>query len=255
MNLRVLGCSGAEFPRHRNPGFLLDNEILFDAGSLTNVLNAKEQLKLKHIFITHAHLDHIRGIPFLADNIIIGHWHQSVNILSIPPVLKTVKWSLLNKFLWPDMTVIPSPQKPVLNLVPLKLDKPTHFNRYAITPLKANHSVPAVGYLVEGPDEKSFFYSGDTGPSDTLWRKLRGKEIHCLIIEVSFPNPMEAIALKAGHLTPGLMRRELDKMNPLPKKIYVTHMKPQLSKLIKRELEGLKIRNLTCLRDGDQIRF
>ena len=66
---------------------------------------------------------------------------------------------------------------------------------------------------------------------------------------------MEAIVLKTGHLPPGLMRRELDKTNPLSKKIYVTHMKPQLSKLIKRELEGLKIRNLTSLRDGDHIRF
>ena len=72
MKLKVIGCSGAEFPGHNSPGFLLDEEILFDAGSLTNVLNEREQYKIRNIFITHAHLDHIRSIPFLADNIIVG---------------------------------------------------------------------------------------------------------------------------------------------------------------------------------------
>lgn len=70
MKIKVLGCSGAEFPGHNSPGFLLDDKILFDAGSVTNVLHEKEQLEIKNIFITHAHLDHIKGIPFLADNVL-----------------------------------------------------------------------------------------------------------------------------------------------------------------------------------------
>jgi ribonuclease BN (tRNA processing enzyme) len=255
MNLRVLGCSGAEFPKHRNPGFLLDKEILFDAGSLTNVLDAKEQLRIKHIFITHAHLDHIRGIPFLADNIIIGHWKQTVNILSIPSVLKTVKWSLLNKFLWPDMTVIPSPQNPVLNLVPLELNRPFTVNDYSITPYRVKHSVPAAGYLVEDSKNRSFFYTGDTGPSDMLWKKIGDKKIYCLIIECSFPNRMGELAVKTGHLTPRLLQDGLSKMKHIPQKIFIVHVKPQHFKVIKRELQGLKIKNLTVLRDGESIRI
>jgi len=255
MNLRVLGCSGAEFPKHRSPGFLLDKEILFDAGSLTNVLDEREQLKIKNIFITHAHLDHIRGIPFLADNIIIGRWNHTVNILSIPPVLKTVKWSLLNKSLWPDMTVIPSPQNPVLNLVPLELNQSIPVNGYAITPYKVKHSVPAVGYLVEGPRNRSFFYTGDTGPSDILWKKIGDKKVFCLIIESSFPNRMGELAIKTGHMTPRLLQEGLSKMKHIPKKIFITHLKPQHLKSIKRELERLGMRNLTLLRDGELIRI
>jgi ribonuclease BN (tRNA processing enzyme) len=57
MRLRVLGSSGAELPGHRLPSFLLNGKILFDAGSLTNVLSAKDLLEIEHIFITHTHLD------------------------------------------------------------------------------------------------------------------------------------------------------------------------------------------------------
>ena len=75
MKINVIGCSGAEFPGHNAPAFLLDEEILFDAGSLTSTLNEKAQMKIRNIFITHAHLDHIRSIPFLADNIVVGKKH------------------------------------------------------------------------------------------------------------------------------------------------------------------------------------
>ncbi|MBF0560189.1 MAG: 3',5'-cyclic-nucleotide phosphodiesterase, partial [Nitrospirae bacterium] len=42
MKINVLGCSGAEFPGHNPAGFLLDGKTLFDAGTLTHVLNGRE---------------------------------------------------------------------------------------------------------------------------------------------------------------------------------------------------------------------
>jgi hypothetical protein len=46
MRIRVFGSSGAELPGHRPPSFLLNGKILFDIGSLTNILPAKDLLKL-----------------------------------------------------------------------------------------------------------------------------------------------------------------------------------------------------------------
>ena len=253
MRIRVLGCSGAEFPGYNPTGFLLDNEILLDAGSLTNVLDEKAQLKIKNIFVTHAHLDHIKGIPFLADNIIIGNWRHRVNIFSIPPVIKTIKKHLLNSSVWPDLTVIPNPRNAVLNLKTVEVGQSMETDGYTITPYSVNHAVPAVGYLIEDRKKRRFFYTGDTGPFDTVWEKIGEKQLHCLIIEVSFPNKMGRMALITGHLTPNLLKEELSKISIPPKKIYITHPKPQYLNTIRAELEGLDMNNLRLLKDGETI--
>jgi len=120
MKIKVLGCSGAEFPGHNPPSLLLDDTILFDAGSLTYVLDVKGQLKIKNIFITHAHLDHITGIPFLAENMIsIKRWHP-IYILGIPSVVEAVRKNIFNGSIWPDFAAIPNARKPILKFVKLR---------------------------------------------------------------------------------------------------------------------------------------
>ena len=255
MKIKVLGCSGAEVPGHRPPSFLLNEKILFDTGSLTNLLDVKGQLKIRYIFITHSHLDHILGIPFLADNLIFMKKRHRVNILSVPPVIKTIKKSLLDGSIWPDFTVIPNTHEAILNLVELKSGHSIKIEDYTITPYPVNHSVPATGYLVEDKKKRRFFYTGDTGPTDSTWKKIGKKQIHGLFIEVSFPSRMEKIALGTGHLTPQLLKKELRKIDPQPERVFIIHIKPQYSKVIKPELQKLKVKNLRLLRDGETIRI
>jgi ribonuclease BN (tRNA processing enzyme) len=252
MKIKVLGCFGAELPGHNLPGFLLDNEILFDAGSLTNVLDENSQYKIKNIFITHAHLDHIKSIPFFADNLIIKNKRHNVNIISIPPVIQTIKENLLNNSVWPDFTVIPDPHNAVINLVKIMEGESVKIKDYLITPFKVNHPVPAVGYLAEN-SKKRLFYTGDTGPTDSTWEKIGEKKIDCLIIEVSFPNRMREVAVTTGHLTPSLLKEEVLKLKHMPEKVYITHSKPQYFKVIKAEIEKLKIKNLRLLKDGERF--
>jgi ribonuclease BN (tRNA processing enzyme) len=252
VKIKVLGCSGAEFPGHRPPSLLLKNNILFDTGSLTNVLDFKAQLKIDHIFITHTHLDHILGIPFLADNLIFWEkWHP-VNIHSISPVIRAIRKNLLDGSIWPDFTLIPNTHEGILSLVEMKPGQSIKVDDYTITPYSVTHTVPATGYLVEDK-KRRFFYTGDTGPTDATWEAIGEKKIHGLLIEASFPNRMEDIAIKTGHLTPRLLEKELSKIGQTPEKIYVTHIKTQYFKTIKSELQRLKIKNLRLLKDGEII--
>lgn len=255
MKVEVLGCSGAEFPGHSPPGFLVDRGLLLDAGTLNSVLDKRDQLKVRHIFITHAHMDHIREIPFLADNIIIGRWKHKVQVLSILPVIRNIKNNLLNFKLWPDMTILPTAHDAVIQLLSLRVGRPHSVEGHTLTPYKVNHSVPAVGYLVEDRRQRRFFYTGDTGPTDTTWAKVGGKPLHALIIETSFPNRMEELALKTGHLTPSLLRNEIQKMRVMPDRIYITHLKPQFSETIRRELQKLGLRNLHLLKRGEILKI
>lgn len=253
MKIKVIGCSGAEFPGYNSPAFLLDNHILFDAGSLTSALKAKEQQKIRTIFITHAHLDHIKSIPFLADNIIVYRKRIRIDVYSISSVIKTIKNNLFNSAVWPDFSIIPDPTNAILNFKTINVGIPVEINSYAITAHKVNHTVPSVGYLVENLKGKRFFYTGDTGPLNTTWSKLSKKNLDCLIIDVSFPNSMKKMALQTGHLTPELLKKELKKLRAMPSQICITHPKPQYFSVISRQLKKLNLSNLRILHDGDTI--
>jgi hypothetical protein len=43
MKLRILGSAGAELPDFRPPAFLLDDQLLLDAGTIGSVLSEEEQ--------------------------------------------------------------------------------------------------------------------------------------------------------------------------------------------------------------------
>lgn len=253
MRVKVLGCSGAEMPGHNPSSFLIDDVIALDAGSITSALPEKQQWKVKSIFVTHAHLDHIRGIPFLADNIIINKPDLKFEVLSIRPIIKALKDNLLNSTIWPDFTDIPHPKDGIIKLVEIMEGKEISNFNYQITPIAVNHTVPAVGYLIVDKNGKSLFYTGDTGPTKKTWKRLKERCLDALIIEVSFPNKMKELALLTGHLTAELLSDELKEIQCIPKKIYITHPKPQYLKQITAELKMLKIKNLSLLNDGKVI--
>jgi len=250
MKLRVLGASGAEFPGQNPPAFLLDGTVLLDAGTIGAVLTEDEQWEIKDIFLTHAHLDHIRSIPFLADNIVLKNMEHTVNVMGIPEVLEVLKRNLLNDTVWPDFTKIPNTQSAVLRLAPIKPGEPVNINGYSVTAYSVDHSVPAVGFVVQDKAGRRLLYSGDTGPTAEIWRATENP-IHCAIIEVSMPDSMEEMALKTGHLTPGLLGAEIKKMKNIPEHIYITHPKPQYLDIISREVRALGLPHAQMLAGGE----
>lgn len=254
MEIKVLGASGSDIPGLHLTSFLLDKKILFDAGGVTSSLSLKEQQKIKYIFITHAHLDHIRDMPFLADNLILSGKKSQITVFSIKEVIDDIKRHLLNHRIWPDFTVIPNEKESILKLEKIKQGIPIIINGFKITGFKVNHSVPAVGYLVQ-KGKKSFFYTGDTGPTKKTWQSISGIKLDALIIESSFPDKMKKIAQTTGHLTPELLFEDISLLNPIPKLIYITHIKPFYIKEIEKDIFKRLSFKIKILEGGEIIRL
>jgi ribonuclease BN (tRNA processing enzyme) len=253
MKVKVLGCSGGEVPGRHSPSFLIDGEILLDAGTITSVLAEKRQMRIRTIFVTHAHLDHIQGIASLADNIVTAGEHHRVTVYGIPPVIGTIRKNLFNGAVWPDFTVIPDPDNAILRLVEVAEGSPVREGEFTITAYRVAHTVPSVGFLVEDGKERRLFYTGDTGPSRRTWKRIGNRKIHCLIIDVSFPDALEELAIRTGHLTPRLLRAELSRMALPPDRVFVTHAKPHHRKEIEVEIRKMRIAGMRLLRDGETI--
>jgi len=247
MKLRVLGCAGAELPDFRPPAFLLDDQLLLDAGTIGSVLSEEEQWNIHTIFITHSHLDHIRGIPALADNIVIKNKLHTVSVQSTVEVISAMQSHLFNNTIWPDFTRIPSEENPVIKFTTIIPYQEYIVGEYRVTAIPVNHTVPTVGYMVKSGG-KTLVYTGDTGATEEIWACCSGAD--ALIVEVSFPDSMEDLAQLTKHLTASMLVKELKKIDVLPKRIFITHPKPQYHDRIRKEVEGLAIQGIELMYDG-----
>src|SRR4026209_163946 len=146
MRLRVLGCSGGTGGRHlRTAPFLLDSDLLIDAGTGVGDLTLAELSQIDHIFVTHSHLDHVASIPFLVDAI-GGRRTKPIEVYTQRATIEILRNHLFNWAIWPDFTEIPTPQAPFLRYREIQLGQPIVLSGRSITPIPARHTVPAAGH-------------------------------------------------------------------------------------------------------------
>ncbi|MFA7242310.1 MAG: 3',5'-cyclic-nucleotide phosphodiesterase [Sulfuricellaceae bacterium] len=224
MKLRTLGCSGGISQRLRTTSFLLDADILVDAGTGVGDLTLPELRCIDHIFLTHSHLDHIACIPFLVDTV-GGQRDAPLTIHALPETLAALQQHVFNWTIWPDFREIPDRHDPVLVFSPIRIGETVELQGRKITPLPANHVVPAVGYHLDS-GRGSLVFSGDTTTNDALWEAVnRIDNLRYLIIETAFSNLDHDLAVLAKHLCPSLLADELAKLRR-PAEIFITHLKP-----------------------------
>jgi ribonuclease BN (tRNA processing enzyme) len=255
MNICVLGCHGSQLPNYNTTSFLIGQNVLVDAGTITAVLSLKEQLKIDYIFITHAHLDHVRDIAFLADNICYQRREKPLVIVSTKGILDSIHRHLFNNVIWPDFSKIPSPKAPVIKFQIIKPGRKQKIGNLQVRAIDLHHVVETVGYIVEEKG-KAVIFLGDTGPTEEAWQIARKTEgLKAVFIETSLPDGLKDIANITGHLTPLSLAAELRKLTEVNPEIYLYHMKPSYSETIRKEVAAIKDRKIHIIEDGQKIRI
>ena len=249
MRIRVLGSFGSEGLGQRPSAFLVNEHVLVDAGTVPGALTVDEQVEIEHALLSHPHLDHIVGLAFLTDTLAGVGARRPVTATSIGPVVEALRAHAFNNVLWPDFTVIPSPEAPVLKLRTLAEEAEQRVGDLWVTPVPVEHTVPTTGFIIHD-GEIGFVYSGDTGPTERLWRAARGlRGLRAVIMECAFPDRLGRLAEASKHLTPALVRREMDKLPPeLP--VWVYHIKPQFYQETVEELARIDPARLQILEQG-----
>jgi ribonuclease BN (tRNA processing enzyme) len=234
MRIRVLGCSGGIGGSLRTTALLVDDDILVDAGTGVGDLALEALAKIDHIFVSHSHLDHVASIPFLVDTVC---WMRTspIVVYGIKDTLDILRAHLFNWKLWPDFTQIPDGDKPFMEYREIAVGEAVEIGGRRLTAIPANHTVPAVGYLLDS-GQASLAYSGDTTVNDGLWKVVNeAANLRYLIIETAFSNGERDIAVASKHLCPDMLARELEKMRVSPE-VFVTHLKPGEGALTMKEV-------------------
>jgi len=170
MKLRVLGCHGGELPKHRTTCFLVDGKLCVDGGAITSVLGLDEILQIDDIFLTHSHFDHMKDVPLMTD-VLVGRRQKPVVVHGPAETMEAMDKDVFNNRVWPDFRVIPSADNPVLAFEEMPIRDPVTCQGYRIRAIPVHHPVYSVGYIFESKNGAVAF-SGDTGPTDELWRAI-----------------------------------------------------------------------------------
>ncbi|MBM4374327.1 MAG: 3',5'-cyclic-nucleotide phosphodiesterase [Deltaproteobacteria bacterium] len=247
MELRVLGCHGGETPRHRTTSFLLDDRVGLDAGAITSRLELPEQARIEGVLVSHAHMDHIRDLATLADNRCqLGA--PPLLVAGTGSTLKALRQHFFNDTLWPDFSAIPSRDQPTIVYRELPLETPVSLLGFEVLAVPVNHTIDAAGFIVSDATGAVAF-SGDTGPTDRLFELLRETpNLRALLMEVSFPDRLQALATMSGHHTPQTLAVDLAKLAaPRDLATYLYHIKPPFQAEVERECAALRGLNLEVL--------
>lgn len=260
MKIRVLGCHGSDQlndgpsgPRQcRTCGFLINDSVMVDAGTVGAALRLAEQKRIRHILLSHLHFDHIQGLPTLADNL-VDDVVEPVVLASTAQVVDGLQAHIFNDQVYPNFLKLPTPTRPVFVCRTLEAGKENEIAGLRVTPIAVNHLVPTVGFLIrEGTS--ALLYSGDTHTTEAIWKAAaREPGLKAAFIETSFPDEMGELAVVSKHLTPALFAREFKKIGRPDLPVYIYHLKPRFREEIIRQLAKHNIPNLTVLEEGQEV--
>ncbi|MCS7280094.1 MAG: 3',5'-cyclic-nucleotide phosphodiesterase [Desulfobacterota bacterium] len=249
VKIEILGCYGGVVGRYRTTSFLINDAILIDAGTITEVLSYERIKKLKAVFISHAHLDHIKGLFPLVDEL-AALKAKGISVFSAKPTIEVITKNGFNDLIWPDFTSIPSAEDALIRFQEIPIDSEFEFEGLMIKAIPVSHTVYTTGFVVKEKEKKGFMFTSDTKDTERIWEVAKDDEIEFVIADVSFPESERKVAELSCHMTLSMLLSVLDRYGLTKKPTYIYHMKPYFIKAIKKEVLDSKRKNLRFLRQG-----
>lgn len=255
MRLQVLGCAGGIGGHQRFTTCLrLDNDILLDAGTGISSLDVEQLAAIDHVFLTHSHLDHVAGLALLVDSV-VGRRGSPVTVHASGAVIAALRQHLFNWVLWPDFSVIPSAQDPILRWAPFEPGTSMRLGERTIASHAVNHMPGSVAYRVHN-ERSGFLFSGDMSSTPELWHAmLQQQKLSKVVVDCSFPNAESELAAKSMHFCPQSLLADIAAM-PGSIEFLIYHLKPGQEEVIMAELQtACGDRPLRALMRGDTFTF
>ncbi|MCZ7585649.1 MAG: MBL fold metallo-hydrolase [Deltaproteobacteria bacterium] len=238
MRLKVLGASAWPTATRRTSGFVVDGELLLDAGTVNSGLDAEELTALRSAVISHAHVDHVKELPFAAQ-VRLERGAPPLACAAPAEILDILRTHLFNGALWPDFTALGDP--PPIRFHPMTPGEAHSLGSFAVRAIPVRHSVPSYGYIVTR-GRQGMAYTADMGAGAAFWEAVAANAaVSTVLAECTFPDRLRDLAERTAHLCPSRLHEALDlAMRPL--RILVTHTAPGHTEEIGRDFRRLGMR-------------
>lgn len=203
--------------------YLINDSLAIDAGALAIGLSPEEQLRIRSIIITHAHLDHIISLPLMVTDM-FEELDQPINVFATPSDFDALQKHLLTDRVWITLETMKNSRTDLIAYHPIKSTESFFTEGLKITPIPVTHGVLTHGLLVED-DQDALLFTSDTGATEKIWEATKDcDKLRAIFIDLSFPNRLTELARVSHHHSPATLLEELPKIKPgVP--IYAIHLK------------------------------
>ena len=254
MRIRLLPSAFESLSGHQFlTTFLINDTIAIDAGSLGFSATLAEQRRIRHVFLSHSHIDHVASLPLFLENVYTLD-DACPKIHAGPATLTALRQDLFNDRTWPDFVGLSLVCSPFVVLQELLEGVTVDVESVSITPVSVDHPVPTFGFLVEEGDRAVVIVT-DTGPTRAIWDRVASLDgLEAVFLDASFPDSMAGLASVSRHLTPALFAAEMAKVRP-DVRFLAVHIKAAFRKQVVRELKALGDSRLEIAVPGKEYRF
>lgn len=253
MKVELLGSSIPATEAQFLVSFVVNDSVAIDAGSLGLLSDLAKQERIRHVFLTHEHIDHIASLPIFLENV-YQPGPECVELLGLEDVLDFVHRDIFNGRVWPDFFALSTGDDRFVSGTPLTVLEPVRRAGLTVMPLPVSHCVNTLGFLVDD-GRAAVAFPSDTGPTEVLWSHLAAApRLDAVFLEVSFPNRHADLAATTGHHCPATFAAELAKLDRDVRWIVV-HRKVRYAAEIAAELGALGLRNVELVTPGVAYEF
>lgn len=228
---------------------VIDDCVAVDAGSLAMSTNAEQKNKIRDIILTHAHLDHIAGLPLFIDDL-FAFLEEPICIYATGEVIEVLERDVFNWSVYPRFSELENSKGSVLTYLRFEIGNEFSVRHLRVKSIEVNHKVPSVGFIIKNA-ESAIAISGDTSKAEKFWEAVNEEEkLNAVLIECAFPDEMDELACASHHLTPKLLKSELDNFKHRDCPVWAINLKPMYREQIVRQIESLRIENLNVMEIG-----
>lgn len=239
---------GSASPNQHLTCFVVDDRVAFDAGSLAMAASDLQKRQIRDIVLTHAHLDHIAGLPLFIDDL-FATLEEPVRIYASEEVVTVLERDIFNWHVYPRFSELSNKNGAVMEYRTFEPGTEFPVGDLSITAIDVNHKVPSTGFVVSN-GAGTIALTGDTAAMDGFWRSVNAvPDLSAILIECAFPDDLADLADISHHLTPSRLATELSKFEQVCP-VFVINLKPMYRERIVDQLEALKLSSLEILEVG-----